>query len=267
MTAPRCVMNCHVLHAYGAYSVAGSGIRPFALRFPPVSGERPGGGPSRREAHRATGQMGNTNGIDFRLMERSRPISSPRPTSRGPTMAPDAAAAGGEQVQPPKLPPGPRLGPGFPARGRGQAGAGATVGGGDPCGGVMNCHVFVAAALSRPKIRAPLASSLFRHPGPRSGTMAPDAAAAGEEQAQPLKLPPEPRLGPGFKCHGAVFRSWLVARLLSVLPERPPSTGSGQALPSCPDAPPPSCPDLFRASISAAAMAPMEMPGTSPGMT
>ena len=31
--------------------------------------------------------------------------------------------------------------------------------------------------------------------------------------------------------------------------------------------PPPSCPDLFRASISAAAMAPMEMPGTSPGMT
>ena len=28
-----------------------------------------------------------------------------------------------------------------------------------------------------------------------------------------------------------------------------------------------SCPDLFRASISAAAMAPMEMPGTSPGMT
>ncbi len=29
----------------------------------------------------------------------------------------------------------------------------------------------------------------------------------------------------------------------------------------------PSCPDLFRASISATAMAPMEMPGTSPGMT
>ncbi len=62
----------------------------------------------------------DTNGIDFRLMERLRPISSPRPTSRGPTMAPDAAAAGGEQVQPLKLPPGPRPGPG--------SGAGATVG-------------------------------------------------------------------------------------------------------------------------------------------
>ena len=35
-------------------------------------------------------------------------------------------------------------------------------------------------------------------------------------------------------------------------------------LSSCPFT---SCPDLFRASISAAAMAPMEMPGTSPGMT
>ena len=69
----------------------------------------------------------HTNGIDFRLMERLRPVSSPRPTSRGPTMAPDAAAAGGEQVQPLKLRPGPRPGPGFPARGRGQAGAGATV--------------------------------------------------------------------------------------------------------------------------------------------
>ena len=139
-------------------------------------------------------------------------------------------------------------------------------------GPLRGCHELSCFRRSRPLATGdsrascviPLSSPRTPIRGP---SMAPDAAAAGEEQAQPLKLPPVLRLDPGFKCHGAVFRSWLAARLLSVMPERPPSTGSGQALPSCPDAPPPSCPDLFRASISAAAMAPMEMPGTSPGMT
>ncbi len=46
----------------------------------------------------------------------------------GPSLTPDAAAAGGEWVEPPNLSREPRLGPGFPARGRGQAGSGATVG-------------------------------------------------------------------------------------------------------------------------------------------
>ena len=68
----------------------------------------------------------------------------------------------------------------------------------------MNCHVFVAAALPGLESRAPLASSLFRHPGPRSETMAPDAAAAGEERAQPLKLPPVLRLGPGSEAGATV---------------------------------------------------------------
>ena len=43
-----------------------------------------------------------------------------------PSLTPDAAAAGGELVGLPRLPREPRLGPGFPARGRGQAEAGAT---------------------------------------------------------------------------------------------------------------------------------------------
>ena len=43
------------------------------------------------------------------------PFSSPRPPSRGPSMAPEAAAAGEERDRPPKLPPGPRLGPGSEA--------------------------------------------------------------------------------------------------------------------------------------------------------
>ena len=120
---------------------------------------------------------------------------------------------------------------------------------------VMNCHVFASAALPRPEIRAPLASSLFRRPGPRSGTMAPDAAAAGEERDRPPKPPPEPRPGPGFKCHGAVFRSWLAARLLSVLPERPPSTGSDR---------------LFRHArmrpLRPARTPPSVMPGLVPGI-
>ena len=52
---------------------------------------------------------------------RSAPYSSPRPPSRGPALTRATAAAGGEQAQPLKLPPGPRLGPG--------SGSGATVGG------------------------------------------------------------------------------------------------------------------------------------------
>ncbi len=45
-------------------------------------------------------------------------LSSPRPRSRGPSMAPDTAAAGGERDRLLKLPPEPRLDPG--------SGAGAT---------------------------------------------------------------------------------------------------------------------------------------------
>ena len=56
-----------------------------------------------------------------RLLPALRPLSSPRPPSRGPSLTRDAAAAGGERDRPPKLPPGPRLGPG--------SGSGATVGG------------------------------------------------------------------------------------------------------------------------------------------
>ena len=48
-------------------------------------------------------------------------LSSPRPPSRGPSLTRATAAASGEQAQPLKLPPGPRLGPG--------SGSGATVGG------------------------------------------------------------------------------------------------------------------------------------------
>ena len=39
----------------------------------------------------------------------------------------------------------------------------------------------------------------------RSGTLAPDAAAAGGEQAQPLKPPREPRLGPGSGAGATVM--------------------------------------------------------------
>ena len=56
-----------------------------------------------------------------RLLPALRPLSSPRPPSRGPSLTRATAAAGAEQAQPLKLPPGPRLGPG--------SGSGATVGG------------------------------------------------------------------------------------------------------------------------------------------
>ena len=80
----------------------------------------PGSIPDRSRQPQPVEGRPNTSGIDFRLMGRLRPISSPRPPSRGPSLAPDAAAAGGEQAQPPKLQRGPKLGPG--------SGAGATVG-------------------------------------------------------------------------------------------------------------------------------------------
>ena len=56
-----------------------------------------------------------------RLLPALRSLSSPRPPSRGPSLTRATAAAGGEQAQPLKLPPGPELGPG--------SGSGATVGG------------------------------------------------------------------------------------------------------------------------------------------
>ena len=94
-------------------------------------------------------------------------LSSPRPPSRGPSMVPDAAAAGEEQGQPVKLSPEPRLDPGSEA--------GVTVGGhamrshreqmcvpGKACGRgwrhlryVMFCHVrhaLTGALLSRSSI-------------------------------------------------------------------------------------------------------------------
>ena len=53
------------------------------------------------------------------------PHRHPGPPSRGPSMAPDAAAAGKERGEPPGLPREPRLDPG--------SGAGVTKGGKDPC--------------------------------------------------------------------------------------------------------------------------------------
>ena len=46
---------------------------------------------------------------------RFAPPSSPRPPSRGPSLTRATAAAGGEQAQPLKLPPGPGLDPGSEA--------------------------------------------------------------------------------------------------------------------------------------------------------
>ena len=78
---------------------------------------------------------------------------------------------------------------------------GAAVGG-NPCGDVMNCHVFVVTVLSRSEIRPPLASPRTPIRGP-SLTRA--TAAAGEERDRPPGpapdpdpgLPPGPGLGPG----------------------------------------------------------------------
>ena len=89
-----------------------------------------------------------------RLLPALRSLSSPRPPSRGPSLTRATAAAGGEQAQPLKLPPGPELGPG--------SGSGATVGGvrcevtGPRCvhavaqagGGSPGCwHGFLAVAV------------------------------------------------------------------------------------------------------------------------
>ena len=103
-----------------------------------------------------------------RLLPALRPLSSPRPPSRGPSLTRATAAAGGEQAQPLKLPPGPRLGPG--------SGSGATVGG-------VRCEVTgprcVHAVARRARGRgyrihtsalgAFATHAPFRHPGRRAG--------------------------------------------------------------------------------------------------
>ena len=92
---------------------------------------KPGKGPSRREAlpqplppslpDSHISSLLVSSALAARLLPALRPLSSPRPPSRGPSLTRATAAAGGEQAQPLKLPPGPRLGPG--------SGSGATVGG------------------------------------------------------------------------------------------------------------------------------------------
>ena len=112
--------------------------------------------------------------------------SSPRPPSRGPSMAPDAAAAGAEQAQRPKRPRESRLGPG--------SGAGATVEGIQRQANSRRC---VNPAAPEP---GPMSSSRTR-----SGTMAPDAAedrcAHGAAPRRGQRR--QPRIeGPLRKCHG-----------------------------------------------------------------
>ena len=101
-TPLRYVMGCHVLHVVGTYAVVVSGI----TRACP---------PSRRAGCRMhTSPPGR---VALHVLQ-----PSPRPPSRGPSMIPDAAATGGEQAEPSRLPREPRLAPG--------SGAGVTNGGG-----------------------------------------------------------------------------------------------------------------------------------------
>ncbi len=86
-------------------------------------------------------------------------LSSPRPPSRGPSMAPDAAAAGEEQGQPVKLSPEARLDPG--------SGAGVTVGN-MQCEATGNRRVYPvrpAAGMETPPICHVLSCSPCPHLG------------------------------------------------------------------------------------------------------